>query len=38
MFLGDYIKDINKKYRKFFFSGISFDTDIGKKEITFFLQ
>ena len=36
MFLGDYIKDINKKYRKIFFSGISFDTRHLKRNNIFF--
>ena len=36
MFLGDYFKNINKKYKKFFFSGISFDSKEIKKNYIFF--
>ena len=36
MFLGDYFKNINKKYKKFFFSGISFDSKQIKKNYIFF--
>ena len=37
MLLGNYFHDINKNYKNFSFSGISFDTKSIKK-ITFFLQ
>ncbi len=36
MFLGDYFHNINKKYKKFFFSGISFDSKQIKKNYIFF--
>tara|TARA_B100000029_G_scaffold190306_1_gene188159 strand:- start:2361 stop:5204 length:2844 start_codon:yes stop_codon:yes gene_type:complete len=36
MFLGDYFQNINKKYKKFFFSGISFDSKQIKKNYIFF--
>jgi MurE/MurF fusion protein len=36
MFLGDYIKDIKNNYKKFFFSGISFDSNQIKKNYIFF--
>ncbi len=36
MLLGNYLKNINKKYKKFFFSGISFDSTQVKKNYIFF--
>ena len=36
MLLKDYISNINKKYRKVFFSGISFDSSKVKKDNIFF--
>ena len=36
MLLGNYFKNINNKYKKFFFSGISFDTKNIKKNNIFF--
>ncbi len=36
MLLGDYFQNINKKYKKFFFSGISFDSKQIKKNYIFF--
>ena len=36
MFLKDYIPKVNKKYRKVFFSGISFDSTKVKKNHIFF--
>ena len=36
MFLKDYISEINKKYSKVFFSGISFDSNKVKKNHIFF--
>ena len=36
MFLGDYFQNINKKYKKFFFSGISFNSKQIKKNCIFF--
>ena len=36
MFLGDYFQNINKNYKKFFFSGISFDSKQIKKNHIFF--
>ena len=36
MLLGNYIQNINKKYKNFFFSGISFDTKNIKKNDIFF--
>ncbi len=36
MLLGNYFHNINKNYRKFFFSGISFDTKSIKKNNIFF--
>ncbi len=36
MFLGDYFQNIDKKYKKFFFSGISFDSKQIKKNYIFF--
>ena len=37
MFLGNYFHNINKNYKNFSFSGISFDTKTIKK-IIYFLQ
>ena len=36
MFLGDYFQNINDSYKKFFFSGISFDSNQIKKNYIFF--
>ena len=36
MFLGDYFQKINNKYKKFFFSGISFESKKIKKNYIFF--
>ena len=36
MLLEDYIPNINKKFKKFFFSGISFDSTKVKKDDIFF--
>ena len=36
MFLGDYFQNINKNYKNFFFSGISFDSKQIKKNHIFF--
>jgi len=36
MFLGDYFSNINNKYKKFFFSGISFNSNEVKKNNIFF--
>ena len=36
MFLGDYFKKIQKKYKKIFFSGISFNSNQVKKNNIFF--
>ena len=36
MLLRDYIPNINKKHRKIFFSGISFDSSKVKKDNIFF--
>ena len=36
MLLGKYFKNIDKKYKKYFFSGISFDTRSLKKNNIFF--
>ena len=36
MFLGNYFKDIKKKYKKFYFSGISFESKNIKKNHIFF--
>ena len=36
MFLGDYFKNIQDTYKKFFFSGISFDSTQIKKNNIFF--
>ena len=36
MFLGDYFQNINKNYKNFFFSGISFDSSQIKKNNIFF--
>ena len=36
MFLGDYFQNINNKYKKFFFSGISFESKKIKKNYIFF--
>ena len=36
MFLGDYFQNINKRYKKFFFSGISFNSKQIKKNYIFF--
>ena len=36
MLLGDYFKKIQKKYKKFFFSGISFNSNQVKKNNIFF--
>ncbi len=36
MLLGNYFTDVNKKYKNFFFSGISFDTKKIKKDHIFF--
>ena len=38
MFLKDYISGLDKKYRKVFFSGISFESSRVKKDNIFFLQ
>ena len=36
MLLGDYFKNINKNYKNFFFSGISFESTKIKKDHIFF--
>ena len=36
MFLGDYFQNIQSTYKKFFFSGISFDSTQIKKDNIFF--
>ena len=36
MLLGDYFKNIQKKYKKFFFSGISFNSNQVKKNNIFY--
>ena len=36
MFLGDYFQNIQSDYKKFFFSGISFESDQIKKNNIFF--
>mgnify|MGYP000978006071 CR=1 FL=1 len=36
MFLGDYFQNIQSTYKKFFFSGISFDSTQIKKNNIFF--
>ena len=36
MYLEDYISNVNKKYRKVFFSGIAFDSSMVKKNYIFF--
>ena len=36
MLLGDYFKNIQKKYKKIFFSGISFNSNQVKKHNIFF--
>ena len=36
MFLGDYFHNINSKYKKFFFSGISFNSNKIVKDNIFF--
>jgi MurE/MurF fusion protein len=36
MLLGNYIKDIKNNYKKFFFSGVSFDSNQVKKNYIFF--
>ena len=36
MFLGDYFQNIQSTYKKFFFSGISFDSNEIKKNNIFF--
>ena len=36
MFLGDYFQNIHSTYKKFFFSGISFDSTQIKKNNIFF--
>ena len=36
MYLEDYISNVNKKYRKVFFSGIAFDSSKVKKNYIFF--
>ena len=36
MLLGNYIKNVDKKFKKFFFSGISFDSASVKKNYIFF--
>ena len=36
MFLGDYFQNINNKYKKFFFSGLSFESKKIKKNYIFF--
>ena len=36
MYLQDYISNVNKKYRKVFFSGIAFDSSKVKKNYIFF--
>jgi len=36
MFLGDYFQNINKNYKNFFFSNISFDSKQIKKNYIFF--
>ena len=36
MFLGNFIKKLNKKYHKIFFSGIAFNSFMVKKDYIFF--
>ena len=36
MYLGNFIKKINKKYDKIFFSGIAFNSALVKKDYIFF--
>ena len=36
MYLEEYISNVNKKYRKVFFSGIAFDSSKVKKNYIFF--
>ena len=36
MFLGDYLNNINSNYKKFFFSGISFNSNKITKDNIFF--